>query len=97
MDWLPDILAVEGGAAVALGLVRGWMAVFGAWNAFSWSGLPLERRVRNLACAAKPLLAGADETVSAAVLDSLARQARHLLLVGGEETRRAEPGRRPAP
>ena len=90
MDWLPDILAVEGGAPTALGLVKGWMAVFGGWNAFSWSGLPLERRVRNLACAAKPLLAAADGAAGAALLDSLARQARHLLLVGGDETRRAE-------
>jgi uncharacterized heparinase superfamily protein len=90
MDWLPDILAVEGGAATALHLVRGWMAVFGGWNAFSWSGLPLERRVRNLACAAGPLLAVADQAAGAAVLESLARQARHLLLVGGDETRGAE-------
>jgi len=90
MDWLPDLLATEGGAPIALGLVEGWMAVFGRWNAFAWTGLPLERRVRNLACAIKPLADQADAAAGAALLDSLARQARHMLLAGGEETRAAE-------
>ena len=90
MDWLPDLLSTEGGAPIALGLVRGWMAVFGRWNAFSWSGQVLERRVRNLACAAGALIDQADAATGAAVLESLARQARHLLLAGGDDTRRAE-------
>jgi uncharacterized heparinase superfamily protein len=90
MDWLPDLLAVDDGAEIALRLVQGWTAVFGRWNAFSWSGLPLERRVRNLACALRPLLIEADAPSAATLLDSLARQARHLLLAGGDDTRRAE-------
>ncbi|MEI9891441.1 MAG: heparinase II/III family protein [Caulobacteraceae bacterium] len=90
MDWLHDLLAVEDGAELSLHLLQGWMVTFGRWNAFAWSGLPLERRVRNLACALKPLLARADAQTTAAVLDSLARQARHLLLAGGPETRSAE-------
>jgi uncharacterized heparinase superfamily protein len=91
MDWLPDLLAIDnGGAEAALHLVQGWIAVFGRWNAFSWSGLPLERRVRNLACAMQPLLLEAEPPARAALLDSLARQARHLLLAGGDDTRRAE-------
>jgi uncharacterized heparinase superfamily protein len=89
MEWLPDLLAVEGGAQVALGLVQGWMRVFGRWNAFSWTGVALERRVHALACALKPLLAQAGPD-GGALLDSLARQARQLLMAGGEETRRAE-------
>jgi uncharacterized heparinase superfamily protein len=90
MDWLPDILAVDNGEAVALALVQGWIATFGRWNAFAWSGLPLERRVRNLACAMRPLLLEAEPPARAALLDSLARQTRHLLLAGGGDTRRAE-------
>lgn len=89
MDWLPDVLAQEGGARLALALVQGWMRVFGRWNAFSWSDPVLERRVHNLACALGPLLAEAGP-VGPALLDCLARQARHLLLGGGEETRQAE-------
>lgn len=89
MDWLPDLLPEEGGPRLALGLVQGWDRVFGRWNAFAWSAPVLERRVHNLACALKPLMARAGPA-GPALLDSLARQARHLLLAGGEETRRAE-------
>jgi uncharacterized heparinase superfamily protein len=89
MEWLPDLLAVQGGGPVALNLVQGWARVFGRWNAFSWSAPVLERRVHNLACALKRLLAEAGPE-GAALLDSLARQARHLLLAGGDETRQAE-------
>jgi uncharacterized heparinase superfamily protein len=89
MDWLPDLMAVEGGPAIALALVQGWLQVFGRWNAFAWSGPVLERRVHNLACALGPLVAEAG-AAGAALPASLARQARHLLLAGGDETRRAE-------
>jgi uncharacterized heparinase superfamily protein len=89
MEWLPDLLSAPGGVQVALGLVQDWMRIFGRWNAFAWSGLPLERRVHSLACALKPLLAEAGPD-GAALLDSLARQGRQLLLAGGEKTRRAE-------
>jgi uncharacterized heparinase superfamily protein len=89
MDWLADLLAAEGGAPLALQLVQGWARVFGRWNAFSWSAPVLERRVHNLACALALLLAqaGSDD---AGLPETLARQARHLLLAGGDETRRAE-------
>lgn len=89
MEWLPDLLSVEGGAPLALGLVQGWARVFGRWNAFSWSEPVLERRVHNLACALRPLLAEAGPD-GAALTTGLARQGRHLLLGGGGETRRAE-------
>jgi uncharacterized heparinase superfamily protein len=88
MDWLPDLLAQEGGARLALGLVQGWDRVFGRWNAFAWSGRRLERRVHNLACAMRSLLAAAGPA-GPALLDSLARQAR-CLLHDGEEMRQAE-------
>jgi uncharacterized heparinase superfamily protein len=89
MDWLPDLLPQPGGARLALGLVQGWARVFGRWNAFAWSAPVLERRVHNLACALGPLMAEA-EPAGGALLNALARQARHLLLSGGDETRRAE-------
>ncbi len=89
MDWLPDLLPQEGGPRIALGLVQGWMRVFGHWNAFAWSAPVLERRVHNLACALGPLMAEAGPA-GGGLLDSLARQARHLLLAGGDEARRAE-------
>ncbi len=89
MDWLPDLLPQEGGPRLALGLVQGWIRVFGRWNAFAWSPPVLERRVHNLACALGPLMAEAGPAGSV-LLDNLARQARHLLLAGGGETRRAE-------
>jgi uncharacterized heparinase superfamily protein len=89
MDWLPDLLPQQGGARAALGLVQGWAGVFGRWNAFAWSAPVLERRVHNLACAMGALTAEAGPA-GGALLDSLARQARHLLHAAGDETRRAE-------
>ena len=90
MEWLPDLLAVEGSAPTALILVQGWLNVFGRWNAFSWTGAVLERRVHNPACSLKPLLAEAVPSDGAEILGSLARQARHLMLDEGDETRRTE-------
>ncbi len=90
MDWLPDLLCVTGGARAGLSLVLGWQAVFGRWNSFSWSGAALERRVYNLACAARPLVIQASPAEADSLLDSLARQARHLLLAGGPEARASQ-------
>lgn len=90
MDWLPDLLSQEGGAPAALGLMQGWLAVFGRWNAFAWTGTVLERRVHNLACAMQALRSEALPSDGAVLLSSLARQARHLLLDEGDETRHAE-------
>ncbi len=87
MDWLSDLLCLADGARAGLSLVLGWQAVFGRWNSFSWSGAALERRVYNLACAARPLMAQASPIEQDALLNSLARQARHLLLAGGPEAR----------
>ncbi|ALL14860.1 heparinase II/III family protein [Caulobacter henricii] len=84
-DWLPDLVAAgsqEGhnaGARRALRLLDDWRRVFGRWNAFSWSGECLERRVFHLACAARTLASeGSDAEVADLTLD-LARQARQLL------------------
>jgi uncharacterized heparinase superfamily protein len=90
MDWLADLIAAEGGTRPALSLALGWRQVFGRWNVFSWSLPVLERRVFNLACAMKALLAEASADEAAALLGSLARQARHLLPGDGEPVRAAE-------
>jgi uncharacterized heparinase superfamily protein len=90
MSWLPDLLATPGNARTALSLVLGWHGEFGRWNLFSWSAPVLERRVFNLACSMKALAGAASVTESEILLDSLARQARHLLLGDGEPVRAAE-------
>lgn len=76
-DWLPDLISA-GGARRALGLLDDWRRVFGRWNAFSWSGECLERRVFHLACAARAMAAeGSDAEIADLSMD-LARQARQL-------------------
>jgi uncharacterized heparinase superfamily protein len=90
MAWLPDLLATDQGPRTALSLVLGWRDVFGHWNGFSWNAPVLERRVFNLACSLKTLCAEAGEADAARLTDSLARQARHLLLGDGEPVRAAE-------
>lgn len=79
-DWLPDLIAAgPGGARRSLGLLDDWRRVFGRWNAFSWSGECLERRVFHLACAARALAAEASDAEIADLSMDLARQARQLL------------------
>jgi uncharacterized heparinase superfamily protein len=90
MNWLPDLLAVEGGPRTALSLVLGWDMVFGRWNDFSWSAPVLERRVFNLACALKALGAEASAVEASLLLNSLARQARQLSRGSGGPARAAE-------
>jgi len=89
--WLPDLLTQgEAGAREALRLWLEWRRVFGRYNHFAWSGLPLERRVFNLACAAPVLAPLVSEAEGAAYVDGLARQARHLLGEPGDPSRAAE-------
>src|SRR5579863_5012149 len=84
-EWSADLLSQgEGGARETLRLWLEWREQFGGFNAFAWSGRALERRVFHLACAAPALLPPASEAEGAALLESLARQARHLLSDPGE-------------
>jgi uncharacterized heparinase superfamily protein len=80
MGWIGDLLTQgEPGAEEALRLVLNWSRLFSSWNGFAWGVEVLERRVFNLACAARTICAGAsDAEISVFTLD-LARQARHLL------------------
>jgi len=89
--WAPDLLATgEEGEGAALRLWLDWRRVFGRYNAFAWSGEPLERRVFNLTCATPAIILRASEAEAAALLDSLARQARHLLTDDEDPGREAE-------
>ncbi len=89
--WMGDLLAAgEEGARTGLRYAADWRRTFGRWNAFSWSPEVLERRVFNLACAARRLTARASEAETAAFAADLARQARHLLMIGENPGRTAE-------
>src|SRR5579871_4274340 len=75
--WAPDLIATgEAGEREALRLWLEWRRVFGAFNAFAWSGEALERRVFNLLCAAPALLPLASEAEGSGLVAELARQAR---------------------
>jgi uncharacterized heparinase superfamily protein len=90
-SWSPDLLATgEAGARELLRLWLEWRRVFGRYNDFAWSGEALERRVFHLSCAAPALLPLASEAEGAALLEALARQARHLTADPDETGRTAE-------
>jgi len=80
MGWLGDLLTQgDDGARAALKLNADWRRVFGRWNGFSWSAEVLERRVFNLACAARRMGAVASDAERSQLAIDLASQARHLL------------------
>lgn len=91
-SWLPALLSLgESGAREALRLHLGWEAQFGRRPApFAWGPEVLERRVFNLACAARALAAVASDAEAAALACSLSRQARHLLSLDPGPARRGE-------
>jgi uncharacterized heparinase superfamily protein len=90
-DWLRDLMAAgEPGQREALRLTLEWRRVFGRWNAFAWSPHLLERRVLNLACAARAMSTLASEAETAALATALARQARHLAALFEDDGRSAE-------
>ncbi len=90
-DWSHDLDTLgEAGAHEILRLTLDWKRVFGRWNGFSWRPDLLERRVFNLACAARRTVAGASDWETAQFADTLARQARHLLRLRDEPPRAAE-------
>lgn len=91
MGWMGDLLAAgDAGARLGLRLTMDWRRVFGRWNSFSWGPDVIERRVFNLACASRRLLAGASDAERALLLDDLARQARHLAAIGQAPERALE-------
>ncbi|MDP3854557.1 heparinase II/III family protein [Phenylobacterium sp.] len=90
-DWTRDLVAIgDEGAAEALRLTLDWRRLFGRWNGFAWSPEVLERRVFNLACAAKPICSKASDAEVALIAQDLARQARHLVSLIDGPVRAAE-------
>ncbi|HEY8573514.1 heparinase II/III family protein [Phenylobacterium sp.] len=91
MGWLRDLLSLgDAGADEGLRLVLEWRRSFGRWNAFAWSPEVLERRVFNLACAARAICARASDAEIAVISLDLARQARFLLQADEGPARAAE-------
>lgn len=89
--WMRDLLAAgPEGAGEGLRLTLDWARVYGRWNAFAWSPEILERRVFNLACAAKTLCARASDAEVAQIALDLCRQARRLLQIDDGPSRAAE-------
>jgi uncharacterized heparinase superfamily protein len=86
-----DLLSVgPDGASEGLRLTLEWSRSFGRWNAFAWSSEALERRVFNLACAARTICAQASDAEAAQITLDLCRQARHLLQLDEGPAREAE-------
>ncbi len=91
MGWMGDLLSAgPEGASQGLRLVLDWRRVFGKWNRFSWGPDVLERRVFNLACAARRLCAGASDAEIQTFTQDLVRQARHLTRIAIQPDRHVE-------
>ncbi len=94
--WLPDLLAVADPRLIdratreALRLTLDWLQMFTEVTPFSWGAEVLERRVFNLACGMRRLFTIASDVEQGRLLDSLARQARHLLRLNDGPARSAE-------
>lgn len=89
--WMRDLLAAgPDGATEGLRLTLEWSRTFGRWNAFAWNSEVLERRVYNLACAARTLCARASDAEAAQIALDLCRQARLLLQLDESPAREAE-------
>ncbi len=80
----------EAGAREALRLFLDWRRLFHRPNAFAWSADVLERRVFNLAAAARRMSAVASDVEAALLTGSLLHQASVLLSLGGDPARAAE-------
>jgi uncharacterized heparinase superfamily protein len=94
--WLPDLLAVadprltDRATREALRLTLDWLEMFADVTPFSWGAEVVERRVFNLACGLRRLFTLASEVERQRLLDSLARQTRHLLRLEEGPARAAE-------
>ncbi len=77
--WLRDIASHGAeGEARARSLASAWVETFGKWDGFAWRLGPTADRVINLMSAGPWLLSGLQDEARAGVLESLARQLRHL-------------------
>jgi uncharacterized heparinase superfamily protein len=79
MHWLRDVASLGGeGEAKARALAAGWCETFGKWENFSWRLGVTAERVINLLTAGPWLIGGLEGEARTNLLDSLARQMRHL-------------------
>ena len=84
--WLRDVAAVgPSGEAHARALTIAWVDRYGKWEPFAWRTSVTADRVVNMLCAGPWLSEGMDGPVRKDFIESLARQARHLLYSGEEE------------
>ena len=89
--WLGDLLATgPAGATEGLRLALAWRRLFGRGTGFVWTSEVLERRVFNLACAARPICEGASDAERDLIAGDLARQARALLALDDGPLRASE-------
>jgi uncharacterized heparinase superfamily protein len=90
-DWAPHLVACgDAGAAEALRLFLEWRRLFYQPNRFVWSGEVLERRLFNLACAARRMAAVASDVEAGALVNGLLHQARYLSGLADGPVRLAE-------
>lgn len=85
--WLRDV-AAHGpeGQRRAKTLALSWIDHFGKWDAFAWRVSPAADRLINLISAGPWLLADLESDARSSLLDSLARQGRHVLAGVESET-----------
>lgn len=84
--WLRDVAAQgPSGEARARALTASWVEAFGKWDAFAWRTSVTADRVINFLSAGPWLLSGLQGSWREELMDSLARQIRHLAASGGDE------------
>ncbi len=85
--WLRDVASAgQAGEARARALTASWVEAFGKWDAFAWRTSVTADRLINIMSAGPWLLSGLQGAWREELLDSLARQLRHLAASGGEES-----------
>lgn len=84
--WLRDVASLgAAGEGRVRSLTVSWIDTFGKWDAFAWRIGCTADRVINLVSAGPWLVGGLEEAAREALLDSLARQARHLSISMSDE------------
>jgi uncharacterized heparinase superfamily protein len=86
-SWLADLAMIKDqkrARVVAELLMRGWLDAFGRYHSEAWSAPLLAERLRHWLIHAPLILSSHDLVYRSAVLNSMARQARHLMRVLGD-------------
>ena len=85
--WMRDLLSLgAAGEGRARALIVSWVDHFGRWDPFAWRIEPTADRIINWLIAAPSAIAPLEQPAREAVLDSLARQVRHLQLMTDDPT-----------